>query len=75
MSDQHILEAHGVVKRFHSGIWPMRRTRTVLAGADLLIDRGELKQIRFTACNACAGLQTFIGPPDAAHPCVTSSTR
>jgi ABC-2 type transport system ATP-binding protein len=42
MTDRHVLEAHGVVKRFHSGIWPMRRTRTVLAGANLVVDRGEL---------------------------------
>ena len=37
-----VLEAHGIVKRFHRGLWPLRRTLTVLAGSDLVIERGEL---------------------------------
>ena len=37
-----ILDAHGISKRFHRGVWPVRRTITVLNGADLTVDRGEL---------------------------------
>jgi ABC-type multidrug transport system ATPase subunit len=37
-----LLEANGIVKRFHRGIWPVRRAITVLDGADLTVDRGEL---------------------------------
>ena len=37
-----VLEAHGIVKRFPHGMWPARRTLTVLAGADLVVSQGEL---------------------------------
>lgn len=37
-----LLEATGIVKRFHHGMWPVRQTLSVLDGADLTIDRGEL---------------------------------
>jgi ABC-2 type transport system ATP-binding protein len=37
-----VLEVHGLVKSFHRGIPPRRRTIEVLKGADLEIGRGEL---------------------------------
>ena len=37
-----ILRADGLVKSFHRGIWPRRGTISVLRGADLEIDAGEL---------------------------------
>ena len=42
MSAAPVLEARGIVKRFHRGLWPVRRTLTVLDGADLVVRRGEL---------------------------------
>ena len=40
--DPRILEARGIVKSFHRGMWPLRREIRVLDGADLTVDRGEL---------------------------------
>jgi ABC-type multidrug transport system ATPase subunit len=37
-----VIVARNIVKRFHHGIWPVRRTIAVLDGADLTVDRGEL---------------------------------
>ena len=37
-----ILEAIGIVKRFHHGVWPARRTIPVLEGANLTVGHGEL---------------------------------
>jgi ABC-type multidrug transport system ATPase subunit len=37
-----VLRVHGVEKRFHRGIWPLRRTIPVLQGASLEVRAGEL---------------------------------
>jgi ABC-2 type transport system ATP-binding protein len=37
-----VLDARGIVKSFHHGVWPLRREIRVLDGADLSVDRGEL---------------------------------
>ena len=42
MGSDGVLEVRGVVKQFHRGLWPVRRTLTVLDGAELSIHRGEL---------------------------------
>ena len=39
---QPLLEARAVVKRFGRGVWPFRRSSSVLDGADLTVCRGEL---------------------------------
>ena len=42
MPGDPVVEARGIVKRFHRGLWPLRRTIEVLGGADLVVARGEL---------------------------------
>ena len=37
-----VLTASGIVKSYRRGIWPLRRTRPVLRGADLTVRPGEV---------------------------------
>jgi ABC-2 type transport system ATP-binding protein len=37
-----VLEARGIVKSYRTGIWPRRRSRTVLRGADVRLHPGEV---------------------------------
>jgi ABC-2 type transport system ATP-binding protein len=37
-----VLEAAGLQKSYHRGIWPFRRTRPVLLGVDLALSAGEV---------------------------------
>lgn len=38
----HVLEAVHIAKTFRYGVWPRRRTRHVLRGADLFLTAGEV---------------------------------
>lgn len=41
-ADASVLQALGITKSYRRGLWPMRHTQTVLAGADLTLNPGEV---------------------------------